>query len=274
MLIVVTGGLVRLTGSGLGCPTWPKCTEESLVTVPEQGIHGVIEFANRTLTGVLALIALATFVTVMRLAKSERKGLVWPSLWLGFGVIFQAILGGITVLTKLTWWIVGAHFLVSALMIVIAAILVWNFYRPETVQTPNLVRNLANPVSLLGAVAVCIGVVVSGAGPHAGDLHTPRSGLDIEIWEHYHSYPAYLLLVLVMIQLARLLPGDRQKAFREWRVPTRVTALLLVNLVLQAAVGVAQARLGVPAGLVIIHMALATTAVALLTWQSLSLRRK
>ena len=101
ILIVVTGGIVRLTGSGLGCPTWPKCTEDSLITVPEMGLHGVIEFANRLLTFVLALIALLTFLTVLALGKKLRKGLVIPAFILGLGIPAQAVLGGFTVLTQL-----------------------------------------------------------------------------------------------------------------------------------------------------------------------------
>ncbi|MFM7014388.1 MAG: COX15/CtaA family protein, partial [Actinomycetota bacterium] len=111
IVIVVTGGLVRLTGSGLGCPTWPRCTEESFVTVPEMGIHGIIEFGNRLLTFVLIIIALLTFIVVRRTTRSERFGLTWPALALGLGIIAQALLGGVTVLTGLNPWIVGAHFL-------------------------------------------------------------------------------------------------------------------------------------------------------------------
>ena len=122
ILIVVTGGAVRLTGSGLGCPTWPECEPGSLVNVPEQGIHGVIEFGNRLLTILLLFISLATFITVMRLKKGHRKGLFWTSLGLGLGIIAQAVLGGITVLTGLNSWIVGAHFLVSMVLISITTL--------------------------------------------------------------------------------------------------------------------------------------------------------
>jgi cytochrome c oxidase assembly protein subunit 15 len=116
--------------------------------------------------------------------------------------------------------------------------------------------------------------MVTGAGPHAGDAHTTRSGFSIDSLEHYHSYPAYLLLLLVVVQLSKLLAGERGKKFSEWRIVSRVTAALLVNLVLQATVGIVQARLGVPAGLVAVHMLLASTAVALLTWQRLAIRLK
>ena len=120
VLIVVTGGVVRLTGSGLGCPTWPKCTAESLITTPEMGIHGIIEWANRMLTFVLALVAILTFVTIVRLGKQLRKGLFAPALILGLGIPAQAVLGGFTVLTKLNPWFVGAHFVLSGYMIAVA----------------------------------------------------------------------------------------------------------------------------------------------------------
>jgi cytochrome c oxidase assembly protein subunit 15 len=272
ILLVATGGLVRLTGSGLGCPTWPKCTEDSLVSVPEQGIYGFIEFANRTLTILLAVIALGTFLAVRRLPAAERKGLLWPGIALGLGIVVQALVGGITVLTNLTWWIVGIHFVLSALMIGIAAILVWNFYRPDLTAVPRLVRDLSWLVLLVGAVTVVIGVLVTGAGPHAGDADTARSGFDLEVLQHWHSYPAYILMILVTIQLSRLLPADRQKSLSQWRRATQVTFLLLLTLALQATVGIAQARLGVPAALVEVHMILAAVIVTLLTWQRLALR--
>ncbi|MFM8926864.1 MAG: COX15/CtaA family protein, partial [Rhodoluna sp.] len=120
ILIVVTGGAVRLTGSGLGCPTWPECQPGSLVSVPELGIHGFIEFANRLLTFVLLLIALLTFIAVLLQPRGQRKGLFWTSLWLGLGIIVQAVIGGISVLTGLNSWIVGLHFLVSTALIAIA----------------------------------------------------------------------------------------------------------------------------------------------------------
>ena len=112
ILIVVTGGAVRLTGSGLGCPTWPECQPGSLVSVPELGIHGFIEFANRLLTFVLLIIALFTFIAVLLESKEKRKGLFWTSFSLGLGIIVQAVIGGIAVLigiaSILVWYSRGA----------------------------------------------------------------------------------------------------------------------------------------------------------------------
>ena len=173
ILIVVTGALVRLTGSGLGCPTWPRCTEDSFVTVPEMGWHGVIEFGNRLLTFVLIIIALLTFIVVRRTARNLRHGLTWPALLLGLGILAQALLGGLTVLTGLNSWVVGAHFLVSGILISFASVLVWRVYSPVHVPVSYTAVLLAWPIFLVGWITVIVGVVVTGAGPHAGDANTP-----------------------------------------------------------------------------------------------------
>lgn len=258
ILIVVTGGLVRLTGSGLGCPTWPKCTDDSLITVPEMGLHGVIEFGNRLLTFVLIIIALLTFITVMRLGRGNRKGLVWPSLALGLGIVAQALLGGITVLTGLNPWVVGAHFVVSGILIAIAAMLVWRVYQPSESSKSNR-TGLSWLVLVVGWISVLVGIVVTGAGPHAGDAKTPRNGLDLEIWQHLHSYPGYLMLALIVLQLWL---SRKELA----KLSSKITAGLFVASVIQAIIGVAQARLGVPPFLVAAHMLGASVIIALLTF--------
>lgn len=274
VLIVVTGAAVRLTGSGLGCPTWPKCTEDSLITVPEMGLHGIIEFANRLLTFVLAIIALLTFIAVRRMAKESRFGLTWPALVLGLGIVAQAVLGGITVLTGLNSWIVGAHFLVSGALIAIASVLLWRVYAPKHEAVSASVFSLAWPIAIFGTISVLFGVVVTGAGPHAGDAATPRNGLDLEIWQHYHSYPGYFLLALVVLATALLLKDDLAKGFAAWRTQTKIMLLLLAVTVAQAIIGVVQARLGVPPILVGLHMLGAAVLCSLLTLQWLSIRGK
>jgi len=271
ILIVVTGGAVRLTGSGLGCPTWPKCTEESLVTVPEQGIHGVIEFTNRLLTFVLVIIALLTFITVMRLGAEKRKGLVWPSLGAGLGIFAQAIVGGISVLTKLNPWVVGMHFVVSAALIAIASVLVWRVYAPDANPIPYRAYVSAPWSALLGSIAVFLGVVVTGAGPHAGDAQTPRNGLDIEMLEHFHSYPAYAWIALSVLITFTLVRANKDDSLR---LPATISSWLVIAISIQAIIGVAQARLGVPPLLVGLHMLGASVLVSLLTFQWLSLRAK
>jgi cytochrome c oxidase assembly protein subunit 15 len=272
ILIVVTGGIVRLTGSGLGCPTWPKCTEESLVTVPEMGIHGVIEFANRLLTFVLALIALLTFLTILALGKKLRKGLLMPALILGLGIPAQAILGGFTVLTQLNPWFVGAHFVLSGIMIAVAALLLFRALPPRHVPVSPAIWRTANTIALVGTITVLVGVLVTGAGPHSGDANSIRNGLDLELWQHVHSYPAYLLLLLTLIQLGLLSKRDRSGLERSYQL--KVSAWLVVTTIAQALIGVIQARLGVPGGLVALHMLGASVMCALLTFQWLAIRGK
>lgn len=278
ILIVVTGGIVRLTGSGLGCPTWPKCTEDSLVNVPEMGIHGFIEFANRLLTFVLALIALLTFLTVIALGKKLRKGLFAPALILGLGIPAQAVLGGFTVLTQLNPWFVGAHFVLSGIMIGIAALLLFRALPPKHVPVTQGIWRTATPIAVIGAITVLVGVLVTGAGPHSGDAESIRNGLDLELWQHLHSYPAYILLALAVLQLALLIRRDKlgrdESGKTELSYQLKVSIWLVANTVAQAIIGVMQARLGVPAILVGLHMLGASVLCALLTLQWLAIRGK
>ena len=271
ILIVVTGGAVRLTGSGLGCPTWPRCTADSLVNVPEQGIHGVIEFTNRLLTFVLVIIALLTFITVWRLGKKARQGLTLPALSAGLGIVAQAVVGGISVLTNLNPWVVGLHFVVSASLIAIATVLMWRIYAPEHTAVPYRVYVVTPVATVIGFLALLVGVVVTGAGPHAGDANAPRNGLDLEVLQHVHSYPAYVALALaivVWVSLLRVQIGERKS------LATKISMWLVIGLVAQAIIGVAQARLGVPAILVGLHMLGASVLASLLTFQFLAVRAK
>ena len=272
ILIVVTGGLVRLTGSGLGCPTWPKCTDESFVSVPEMGIHGLIEFGNRLLTFVLVIIAGLTFIVIRRTSKSLRYGLTWPAVLLVLGIVAQALLGGVTVLTGLNSWVVGAHFLVSGILISIASVLVWRVYLPKHDPISYKAVLLAWPLLFVGWVTVIVGVVVTGAGPHAGDSATPRNGFDLETWQHYHSWPAYLMTALTLVALVlvlRSLPANRLQ-----NPAVRSLVLLLIVAILQAVLGVIQANTGVPALLAGVHMLGASLIISLLTFQLLALRSK
>jgi cytochrome c oxidase assembly protein subunit 15 len=266
VVLIGTGGAVRLTGSGLGCPTWPRCTDASFVSTPEMGIHGVIEFANRMLTFVLALIVIAVFLAVVRYG-SRRRDLFILTLLQGLSIPLQAVIGGITVLTGLNPFIVGLHFVISILLVVNATILVFRVYRGprgdrRTVPLPYLV--VAHTASLFAAITVVVGILTTGSGPHAGDEKTPRNGLDAELLQHFHSWPAYVLLgltgVLVVAAIAARLGVTR------WAL-----TLLAVEAV-QVVVGLAQARLGLPPVLVGIHMVLAALLVAAMTALVLSLR--
>lgn len=266
ILIVVTGGAVRLTASGLGCPTWPNCTNDSLVTVPEMGIHGVIEFANRLLTFALLLIAVLFFIAALR-TRGSRKVLS-TAILLIVGIFLQAIVGGISVLTQLNPWVVGLHFVISSAMISVAALQLWRVYSPVVTSSTRSERVLSAGLFIAGAMAILIGIVVTGSGPHAGDMNAPRNGLNSELWQHFHSYPAYMAIAVGLTLLILVRSRDVDG------FASRLVFWTVFSLLGQAAIGIAQARLGLPIELVLVHMTLASVFVALLTLQSLALRSK
>jgi cytochrome c oxidase assembly protein subunit 15 len=260
ILLVTTGGAVRLTGSGLGCPTWPRCTADSFVNTPAMGIHGVIEFGNRMLGGVLAVLAIAAFLAVVKLYRS-RGDLFWISLIAGLGVPLQAVIGGITVLTGLTWWVVGIHFVISIVLVALTTVFVVRVYAVpgrRVATVPGWYAALAYVTSVVVAVTIAMGIVTTGAGPHAGDQNTPRSGLNPEILEHVHAIPAYLTFALTILLVAG--------SFRFGGAPLRrFTRLMLAIELVQIAVGLIQADTGLPEILVGIHMTLAATLAAVMT---------
>lgn len=259
--IVGTGGLVRLTGSGLGCPTWPRCTPESFVATPEMGIHGVIEFGNRLLTFVLVAVAIATSLLVFRMRR-QRRDLFWLALAIGLYVPLQAIIGGITVLTNLNPYVVGLHYFASVVLVALSAVFVARVYAvpgPRARAVPAWFAALAHVTSAVVIVTVVVGILVTGSGPHAGDGGAVRNGLDPEFMQHVHSWPAYALLAATVVLLAgswRTPPGLR---LRLW------VGLLLAVEVAQIVVGLWQARTGLPILLVNIHMVLAVSLVAAMT---------
>jgi cytochrome c oxidase assembly protein subunit 15 len=273
IVLIVTGGAVRLSSSGLGCPTWPRCTASSLTTTPAMGYHGIIEFGNRLLTFALSAVAVAMLVAVWNLRK-ERKDLFWLSVTLLASIPAQAVIGGISVLTQLNPWVVALHFLVSMALVVFATILVNRAYgRSGRIMTrtlpalPGSMRPVTIATAGAVALAVVLGVVVTGAGPHAGDANAPRNGLDWDLVAHLHAVPAYLVtfgaLFAVIIVLTRRVGG-----------PFRSAVLGLLGLtVLQAAIGITQYYTGIPALLVGLHMfvgallmAEATNAADLASW--------
>jgi len=267
ILIVGTGGAVRLTGSGLGCPTWPRCTDGSFVTTPEMGIHGIIEFGNRLLTFVLIAIAIVTFVLVLRIRR-ERRDLFTLTLLIGLGIPMQGVIGGITVLTNLNPYVVGLHFVLSVVLVVLSTVLVYRVYlgpRGEKAAVPLWYSALVHATSLLVAITILVGIVVTGSGPHAGDGGAARNGLDPEWLQHVHSWPAYATFAATVL----LVIGA-------WRLPQprlrRFTLILLAVEAAQIVVGITQARLGLPEILVGIHMVLACCLASAMTATVLSLR--
>jgi cytochrome c oxidase assembly protein subunit 15 len=232
------------------------------VNVPEQGIHGVIEFGNRLLTFLLLFIALGTFITVMRLKKGHRKGLFWTSLCLGLGIIVQALLGGVTVLTGLNSWIVGAHFLVSMVLISIATFLLWYSRGRRRLEGNKALSRLSLLIVPVSIAVIIIGVVLTGSGPHAGDSDTPRNGLDSELWSHYHSYPAYLLLALALLHvfLRYRLTGSKSAKY---------SIVYVAVISSQAVLGLVQTWTGLPIFLVGLHMLGASVLASMTTYQAL-----
>ncbi len=253
-VLIVTGGAVRLTASGLGCPTWPRCTADSLVNTPEMGLHGVIEFGNRTLTIALAIVAILMLVFLWNIRR-ERRDLFLLALGLLASIPAQAIIGGITVLTKLNPWVVGLHFIVSIALVAIATLLVNRVYGRTGRSAPAVssplsatLRQLSVVIVISTAVAVVLGVIVTGAGPHAGDSATPRNGLDLEFIARIHVLPVYVLVAATAAAIAIAL---RQRAPRRYQ---RALYIMAAALVLQAGVGYIQYFTGVPAILVGLHM--------------------
>ena len=236
--IVVTGGVVRLTGSGLGCPTWPTCTADSVIPTPEYAQHGAIEFTNRMLTFVLAAVAVATLLAVLR---SDRRDLTRLAVAAFLGIPAQAVLGGITVLTGLNPWTVAAHFLLSMVILAITTTMAWRAYEPpgraRVIVNPSLVTLIRVLVGVTAAVLV-LGTVVTGSGPHAGDVEVPRTGLDPE-----------MLLVGLTVATLLWLRGSKAPP-----AATRAAAVLLVVELAQGVIGFVQYFTGLPVILVAFHL--------------------
>lgn len=257
VLIVITGGVVRLTDSGLGCPTWPRCTDSSYVATPAAGYHGIIEFGNRTLTYVLVALAAAALLLALRPANRTPQRV--RLAWLGLATIpVQAVVGGVTVLTHLNPWVVGAHFMLS--MGVIAVM--YRLYlacgqvgapRPSTSPRPSTVvaplRVLTWLVLMVSAAVLAAGTVVTGSGPHAGDHGARRTGLAAGSVAQLHTD---LVMLLVGLSVALCF------ALRAAGTPARAAhaAAVLVGLELaQGVIGFVQYFTHLPALLVGLHMA-------------------
>lgn len=259
--IIVTGGVVRLTGSGLGCPTWPQCTEGSYVPTQAQdeGFHKFIEFGNRTLTFVLGVLALGALYAAWRhLRDSRTAGLAPRRPLLGLaaiplvGTAGQGVLGGVTVLTGLSPLIVGAHLLVSMAIVAGCVVLVVRAGEPGDEPVVRVVRVelvwAARLAVVLAAAVVVLGVLVTGAGPHAGDADTPRLGLDAQTmsWVHADTVMLYLGVLVACWLAARL--TDASHAYR------RAVLVALAVALAQGVVGYTQYFTGLPWVVVAIHL--------------------
>ncbi|WP_243752290.1 COX15/CtaA family protein [Leucobacter weissii] len=267
VLIIGTGGAVRLSGSGLGCSDWPLCTPESLFPTPEQSYHSLIEFGNRTISGPILLAAVIVWILSWRLRRERRDLPVLASLVLG-GVLLQALIGGIVVWMHLNANLVGVHYFLSVVLVCLTAAFLARMREepgPRIRSAPKPFVILTHATSAVLAVTVIFGILTTGAGPHSGDVGIERDGFDATLLSHIHAWPGYLFAALILVLLvwaarARLRPLP-------WLV-----ALLCVTVV-QIVVGVWQARDGLPEILVGIHMVLAAINAAAMTVVILRLKR-
>lgn len=266
--IIVTGGAVRLTASGLGCSEWPRCTPDSYVTTPEMGIHGIIEFGNRLLTFVLAAIAVLMILALVRLRKTHGR-LLGMSIVLFLVIPAQAVIGGITVWTNLNPWVVSLHFLVSAGMVSIATFLVHRVGAERRArkalghpvalrdgETNTFTRVSALVIYVAGWLVLIVGTVVTGSGPHGGDPTAPRHDFDQLLVTRLHAAPVYvmtILAIIIAVTMYRMRTSPRQRGI--------VWGLIAV-LIFQALVGFYQHFNGLPILVVALHM----VGTGLVTW--------
>ena len=272
--IAVTGAIVRVTASGLGCPTWPQCFPGSFIPLPHAevaGIHQAVEFTNRMFTFLVVLTAIAAVLVVSR-AHRRREVLVYAWL-MPASTVVQAVIGGITVRTGLLWWTVAIHLLASMTMVWLAVLLFVKIGEPDngvsTPAVPKPLRQLTVLTALVLAAQLVSGTLVTGAGPHAGDQSiarpVPRLKVEITTLVHVHSslLVAYLALVVGL--------GFGLLAVRASRPVMLRLVVLLVLLCAQGLVGTVQFYTGVPAALVAVHVlgAAACTAATSALWASM-----
>ena len=257
--IVLTGATVRITGSGLGCPTWPECTYGSYTPVAGQAegaFHAWIEFGNRLLTFLLLFAAVAVVIYAIRKA---RRDLLWRALLQVLGILGQGVIGGITVLTDLNPLAVASHFILSIFLIAGAVSIVARGRSPliSIRPTETKVKILAHAQVLLTFVVIVIGTLVTGSGPHAGDLEAPRLKLDERAisWLHADAVIALLGVSLALLVLSEISPETKR----------RIKIFFAVTLV-QGIIGYIQYVTGLPELLVIFHV-LGSTLVWIAAWR-------
>ncbi|MBB2987735.1 COX15/CtaA family protein [Terracoccus luteus] len=300
--IVLTGGVVRLTGSGLGCTTWPECMPGSFTPtrVDATSYHDLVEFGNRTLTGLVGIVALLTIWAVVTRWPHRTRMHVLALGTLG-GIVAQGVLGGITVLTGLNPWFVMGHFLLSMVLVAVATALLRGTADeqggPGPLTVHPLARRLAQATALVGAVVLALGTVVTGSGPHSGDAEVPnRTGFDPKTISWLHADVVMLFSGLVIATLVAVvlssqrhrvearvggaddgaatptrawfaLPGRDDRARRSWY-------WVLVVTLLQGVVGYAQYFTGLPILLVLLHMLGASLLTVTLTRGVLDTRER
>jgi cytochrome c oxidase assembly protein subunit 15 len=250
--IALTGAVVRLTGSGLGCPTWPECTQGKLVAHAELGLHGYIEFGNRMLSWVVVAIPLIILVLTLRMLP-RRPALTRLTIALTIGIFANGVLGGITVLTGLNPWTVAGHLLLSVALTYLAYAL-WVRTRetgdgPRTWLAPPAARAVVRAVVGAALLTITLGTIVTGSGPHAGDPDTPRMGFAPETVSQLHADAVFLLIGLTVAAILTV---------RALGAPQHVRTALLVLLgveLAQGTIGYVQYFTGLPIVLVAAHVA-------------------
>ena len=244
-LLVLTGGAVRVTGSGLGCPTWPECTADSYFPVEGQAegaFHAWIEFGNRLLTFALLFAAIAMIAVVLRAGRRDLRLLALAQI---AGIFGQGILGGITVLTKLNPISVASHFILSIILIAAAQSLVTRT-RLTKINQPTK-SNFLTAHTALTFLVIVAGTLVTGAGPHAGDSETPRLDIHVPLVAGIHGYLVVALILLTLIGI--------YKRFNHFADSTqRLLAIFLAITLAQGVIGYAQYLLGVPEELVVLPL--------------------
>jgi cytochrome c oxidase assembly protein subunit 15 len=259
--IVVTGGAVRLTGSGLGCPTWPECTPGSYMPVPHQAegqLHAWIEFGNRLLTFVLLLCALIAVVIAIRVSKNAvmKNRVRFLAALQVLGIFGQGVLGGITVLTDLNPIPVAGHFLLSIFLISGAISLRYEIVGIVKQKADGIVATLMPVLIWLTLLVLIAGTVVTGSGPHAGDENAKRFGFDTRVvsWIHADLVIALIVLTLVLWLITRVSQN---------KVIHRYLSIFLTISLSQGLVGYIQYFTGLPELIVAAHLLGAT-----LVWAS------
>jgi heme a synthase len=256
-LLVLTGGTVRVTESGMGCPTWPECTYDSFTPVPGQAegaFHAWIEFGNRLLTFLLLFAALAVMILVIR---TKRKDLRLLALGQIAGIFAQGILGGITVLTHLNPFSVASHFILSIILIAGAHTLVARSHAKRIESPPK--SPLLQTHAILAFIAIAVGTLVTGAGPHAGDSDAPRLQIKISTITTIHGFLVIALILFTIYGIYRRFPGAGEESQR-WLI-----VFLAVSMA-QGLIGYIQYLNGVPEILVIAHL-LGSVLVWIAAWR-------
>jgi len=262
-VLVVTGGAVRLTGSGLGCPTWPRCTDRSFRPHGALDVHQAIEFGNRMLTFVLVAIAVATLVAAWQTGRRDLRTL---ALVLALGIPAQAVIGGVTVLTNLNPWVVSFHLLCSLAIIGVAVLFLWRLDHPAAGSRGGADVTLAALTFAAGWLVLYVGTVVTGSGPHAGDIDSPRNGLSPLQVSQLHADLVFLFVGLTVGLLYAVRAAGRPATVR------RAVLILLVVELAQGTIGFVQYFTDLPVVLVGFHLLGAALVSATATWMLLVVR--